>query len=833
MRCSVTEAATTAQSESAFTLRTRRQPTSEAPPTRKSRFSVDPDRAAPAVVTVRPAPFGDLGAATVEEIVACSDQVGVPGVSTKKRQGQGVRFVLNWLQAFAGETWQERWIAAGLDESDCLLAHAIDADMPHGRYVSVNQAAAALFMMRVIRPNLKSLCAMSTKHKYYGEWFVAAQGDADLDRFSAAADRADVPRRLRDAARTDVALLMTSQGITFRDITAGAVLHYVTEWRSLPAELRRRGTAAYWPGVTAWDLLYEMGQFPKDAPPSLRASIYGGQKSPEEMVHRYAIRNAGMRQLLIDYLVRRQADTDYKTRDSLALQVAGNFWAKVEEVAPDQPDLHLSQEVYEQWRESIRVGRNGKARLNLDGTLLPVRAFYMDLQSWALEEPERWAQWAAPCPIPKADLRGYGKRRRQIKDRTDERIRLRQPLLHHLVAHVEDRMAFLVELLAETEKRALGETFVVGGKTYERTNTRNDRSNQAAGCRSVRVIDMGSGETLDVLRLEDRAFWQWAVVEVLRHSGIRIEELVELSHTSIRRYRRPNGEMVALLVIAPSKSDRERVIPCSAELFHVLALIVRRLTRNGDPIPTIARYDPHERVLTEPLPYLFQRQHGSTRMVMAPGSVVDSLNRACAGAAQTNRQFQDVVFTPHDFRRLFATDLIGRGLPIHIGAALLGHLNIETTRGYTGVFQEDVIKNYQRFLDNRRRSRPEDEYRKPTREEWTEFEEHFDKRKIELGSCERPYGSPCAHEHACVRCPMLQVDPKMLGRLEELEVDLVARLQRARTENWIGEIEGIETTLDLLQSKRDETKRHVRTAGRVSLGMPGIAPRSTLDLLTD
>jgi len=40
------------------------------------------------------------------------------------------------------------------------------------------------------------------------------------------------------------------------------------------------------------------------------------------------------------------------------------------------------------------------------------------------------------------------------------------------------------------------------------------------------------------------------------------------------------------------------------------------------------------------------------------------------------------------------------------------------------------------------------EYRPPSDTEWTEFEEHFDKRKVELGTCGRPYGAPCAHEHA-------------------------------------------------------------------------------------
>ncbi|MGH3600670.1 MAG: hypothetical protein ACRDQH_10385 [Pseudonocardiaceae bacterium] len=48
---------------------------------------------------------------------------------------------------------------------------------------------------------------------------------------------------------------------------------------------------------------------------------------------------------------------------------------------------------------------------------------------------------AAPCPIPPADLRGFGKRRRRINERTADRVRERQPLLPALVAHVEERYA--------------------------------------------------------------------------------------------------------------------------------------------------------------------------------------------------------------------------------------------------------------------------------------------------------------------------------------------------------------------------------------------------------
>jgi hypothetical protein len=59
---------------------------------------------------------------------------------------------------------------------------------------------------------------------------------------------------------------------------------------------------------------------------------------------------------------------------------------------------------------------------------------------------------------------------------------------------------------------------------------------------------------------EEDAFWTWAVVEVLCLTGIRQGEILELTHLSIRDYRIPDGQVVLLLQIAPSKIDTERGI---------------------------------------------------------------------------------------------------------------------------------------------------------------------------------------------------------------------------------------------------------------------------------
>jgi hypothetical protein len=64
---------------------------------------------------------------------------------------------------------------------------------------------------------------------------------------------------------------------------------------------------------------------------------------------------------------------------------------------------------------------------------------------------------------------------------------------------------------------------------------------------------------------------------------------------------------------------------------------------------------------------------------------------------------------------------------------------------------------------------------------------------------------------------MLNVNPKMLGRLSEFEGDLLARRVPAGAEGWFGEIECLD--LALLRAKRDATARLVRKPV-IDLGIP-------------
>ena len=153
--------------------------------------------------------------------------------------------------------------------------------------------------------------------------------------------------------------------------------------------------------------------------------------------------------------------------------------------------------------------------------------------------------------------------------------------------------------------------------------------------------------------------------------------------------------------------------------------------------------------------------------------------------------------------------MVSSGLPLHIAATLLGHLNLDTTRGYTAVIPEEVISAHQFFIERRRTLRPLGEMRPASGEEWDEFEQHFLLRKVALGDCHRPYGTPCVHEHACSRCRFLRVDPAQLPRIEEMTGNAEARLAEAHDRAWLGEVAALEESLKHLRQRRAEAERQL------------------------
>ncbi|MGR6998747.1 hypothetical protein ACU686_12530 [Yinghuangia aomiensis] len=51
---------------------------------------------------------------------------------------------------------------------------------------------------------------------------------------------------------------------------------------------------------------------------------------------------------------------------------------------------------------------------------------------------------------------------------------------------------------------------------------------------------MDSGQRIDLTRQEDLTFWSWAAINTFYYTGMRLEELVELTSTALFTYRLPD-----------------------------------------------------------------------------------------------------------------------------------------------------------------------------------------------------------------------------------------------------------------------------------------------------
>ena len=316
-----------------------------------------------------------------------------------------------------------------------------------------------------------------------------------------------------------------------------------------------------------------------------------------------------------------------------------------------------------------------------------------------------------------------------------------------------------------------------------------------------------------------------AAVEVLRHSGIRIEELTELSHHSLVQYRLPaTGELIPLLQIAPSKTDTERLLVVSPELADVLSAIITRIRGAADSVPLVVAYDDNERQWNPPMPLLFQRRLRAENSPVSAQAIRQLLDISLARTGLTDASGQPLRFAPHDFRRLLITDAIMHGMPPHIAQLVAGHRDINTTMGYKAVYPEEVINGHRAFIARRRALRPSQEYRTPTDAEWEEFLGHFERRRVALGDCGRAYGTSCIHEHSCIRCSLLRPDPAQRPRLAGIRDNLRDRITEAREQRWAGEAEGLKVSLAAATAKLTQMDElAARQATAVDLGMPAFA----------
>lgn len=711
---------------------------------------------------------------------------------------RAAQHLLEHLAGLPGDTWQDRWSCfEQVNLHGGRWCRQLGYTGRPGWVAYCCPALGQLVRLDLVRP---SYAWLANRHLIFWLRLLEWRDPAGTALFVAAVEAVGVTTNIQKNLVRILGWICAHTGKQPRQVS-GADL------QEMHLVLKSRGADAKGTG-TLWSVLRTLGWLDDDAPILPQPTRRLRPKTPVELVDQYGIAEPH-REVLIEYLKQRSLTLDHSSLINHNRTLVGLFWSDIARHHPDLTDFRLTHEQARAWRTRLDTKPDGTPRQNIHNILFAVRAFYLDLAEWSVTD-SYWAQWVAPSPISRSDVSGLPKARRKVVARTQQRTRELVPLLPVLIAQAEKEKKQTAANLAAAQAVGHGGTVEVDGQTWTVLQPQPNSRVRISNDTGQRILTTE----------ESAGFWTWAIIETLRHSGLRVEEMLELTHLAIQPYTiKPSGETIPLVHIPASKNDEERMLVASPELVHVLSAITQRIRNGNQAVPLTQRWDPHERVIGEPLPHLFVHSWNKTMTVLSMVTVNKYLNELAARANLTIGG-RPVNFTPHDFRRIFATEALAAGLPPHIVQVLLGHKSLATTQGYAAIYPQDVIRHHRTFINTRRRTRPSEEYREPTPEEWAEFEAHFVQRKVSLGSCGRAYGTNCHHEHACIRCGLLRTDPAQIDRLRDIITNLRDRIEEAEQNNWLGEVEGLKISHAAAAVKLDQMERQLTSNAVVQLGLP-------------
>jgi hypothetical protein len=300
------------------------------------------------------------------------------------------RHLLRWLEEFSGDSWEQRWLASGADTAPRRWAQVASAAGVGSRQDHAATAASALLIARVLRPSYSWL--LNTHFHALFERFPQVNDPDAFARLRALPGYLEVVPRLQLDAEAALVRVMIRTGKPLMALTGEDLLRYA-DLVAASGRPRREHLA--------WELMIGLGGFLGE-PPTLRAvwTAKGNSKqhSAAGLVDRYGLPDSEVRALLVEYLTEVRPGLDYASWENIAHTLGWVFWRTIVDINPQQADLRLSPDVAAVWRERVAVTRAGAPRQEIHSLLFTVRAFYRDISQWALEDPGRWARWAAPQP---------------------------------------------------------------------------------------------------------------------------------------------------------------------------------------------------------------------------------------------------------------------------------------------------------------------------------------------------------------------------------------------------------------------------------------------------
>ena len=394
-------------------------------------------------------------------------------------------------------------------------------------------------------------------------------------------------------------------------------------------------------------------------------------------------------------------------------------------------------------RSQRQRDRKGTAdRTTAHSWLIEVRVFFADICTWATEDGSPFAGHApAAVPLTRHDLLDAGFRKaRQRRDAWMTSTVL------DLQREIPNIRAFALRRWHEADQAL--------------------RAN---------------GEDIMLVEAERAAFWDWALLELLITSGLRVEEACELTTFDVLKRRLPDGRLYYLLHVKPSKFGRARVVPVGDQLGRVIAEIIRH-TRGfyrSAEVPPCDRRDEHEKRPLPRAPYLLQAiRHPST---VNTNTIRGRLRWLSGQAGARHADGSPLVLTPHDCRRVFASEHLNAHTPVHVIQALLGHATIDTVMIYAKLYPTELVEEYRKVM----RGLYGDVYgpdatETPTAEEWAAFTASCSLRDMGTHICALPTGEHCPRGLVCLGCNHAQPKKSAVPTFRRMLASHTRALERAR-----------------------------------------------------
>jgi len=511
-------------------------------------------------------------------------------------------------------------------------------------------------------------------------------------------------------------------------------------------------------GVQGLDLLdaafCTLGIFPRTPQRGTSRRNRLGRFSPADLVERSDIPDR-FRPVTILYL------ETYATRISNVyatlrhkLLAIRHFWRFLDQQYPeiehcrDILPAHARAFVPHAIERARLVQRGGAIGVEDRGTahvwLIDVRTFFADVCTWATEPDSPFAPYVPrTIPLSRHDLIGIGFEK--ARKRTAARM---ASTVFDLEREISNIRMFALRQWSEAERAS----------TAAPTDTR------AQG-------------------VETATFWDWAILELLVQSGLRIEEASELTTLDVLKRHMPDGRIYYLLHIKPSKYDRARVIPIGDGLGRVIAEIIRHVKRfyGTATVPFCDHWNHNEKQLSPSAPYLLQgAKHPSTLGITTMRGRLSALS---LGAGARKADGSPLILLPHDCRRIFASEHLNNNVPVHVIQALLGHASLDTVMVYAKLYPSHLIEEYRKAVRGAYGAvHGEESFRNPTAEEWAAFSASCSMRDMGTHLCALPTGEHCSRGLVCLGCvhaqPKKSAVPVFRHMLTSHERELVRARER-------------------------------------------------------